>query len=211
MSGRVSGRPEFRWKTAGKRLILLLPLLVLFLYACGRNGASGSIPAGSGAETAIAGSTAAEHSAEFSSAAASDTSAAFGSSAEPEESSGAAEKAPAAVSESGSYTEKEDVALYIRTYGKLPGNFITKAEARKLGWPGGDLTDYAPGKCIGGDYFGNHEGKLPKARNRKYYECDIGTLGQKKRGARRIIYSNDGLIYYTGDHYESYTLLYGDP
>ena len=113
--------------------------------------------------------------------------------------------------EDGSYTAKEDVALYIHTYGKLPGNFITKDEARDLGWEGGGLEDYAPGKCIGGDRFGNYEGLLPDAPGRSWTECDIGTLGKDSRGAKRIVFSNDGLIYYTDDHYESFELLYGEP
>lgn len=116
-----------------------------------------------------------------------------------------------AIEENGSYTCKEDVALYIHTYGALPGNFITKKEARDLGWEGGGLEEYAPGKCIGGDRFGNYEGLLPKADGRKYTECDIDTLGGDSRGAKRIVFSNDGLIYYTDDHYESFELLYGEP
>ena len=110
----------------------------------------------------------------------------------------------------GTYTSKEDVALYIHQYGCLPGNFITKNEARQLGWKSGSLEKYAPGKCIGGDRFGNYEGLLPKASGRTYTECDIDTLGAKSRGAKRIVFSNDGLIYYTDDHYESFTLLYGE-
>lgn len=110
----------------------------------------------------------------------------------------------------GSYTTKEDVMNYLIQYGELPGNFITKKEAKALGWPGGNLEPYAPGKCIGGDYYGNYEGLLPKAKGRKYTECDINTLGKSKRGAERIIFSNDGLIYYTNDHYESFELLYGE-
>ena len=78
----------------------------------------------------------------------------------------------AAIDANGSYTSKDDVALYIHTYGTLPGNFITKKEAQALGWPGGGLDAYAPGKCIGGDYFGNYEGKLPDGN---YHECDIAT------------------------------------
>ena len=112
--------------------------------------------------------------------------------------------------EDGSYDSKEDVALYIHIYGKLPPNYMTKAEAKELGWEGGSLEQYAPGKCIGGDRFGNYEGLLPKAEGRTYTECDIGTLGQSSRGAKRIVFSNDGLVYYTGDHYESFTLLYGE-
>ncbi|MBQ7700172.1 MAG: ribonuclease [Clostridia bacterium] len=108
----------------------------------------------------------------------------------------------------GSYTRKEDVALYLKFYGKLPSNFITKEDAKKLGWPGGGLDGYADGKCIGGDYFGNYDGKLPKKQGRKYYECDIDTLGADSRGDKRIVYSNDGLIFYTGDHYETFEQLY---
>lgn len=106
----------------------------------------------------------------------------------------------------GSYTSMEDVALYLHLYGKLPDNFITKKEAQKLGWEGGSLEPYAPGKCIGGDRFGNYEGLLPK--DKSYHECDIDTLGASKRGAKRIVYSNDGYIYYTDDHYDSFELIY---
>ncbi|MGN0648969.1 MAG: ribonuclease domain-containing protein [Oscillospiraceae bacterium] len=116
----------------------------------------------------------------------------------------------AAIDEHGTYTTKDDVALYIHTYNKLPDNFITKKEAEALGWPGGELEKYAPGKCIGGSYFGNYEKLLPTKKGREYHECDIDTLGAKSRGAKRIVYSNDGLIYYTEDHYESFELLYGE-
>ena len=119
------------------------------------------------------------------------------------------EDGTALISADGSYTTKDDVALYIHTYGCLPGNFITKDEARELGWEGGGLEDYAPGMCIGGDRFGNYEGLLPE--DREYTECDIDTLGKEKRGAKRIVFSEDGLIYYTEDHYESFELLYGEP
>ena len=106
-------------------------------------------------------------------------------------------------------TSKDEVAAYIRDNGCLPDNFITKAEARELGWNGGSLEPYAPGMCIGGDRFGNYEGLLPEKGGRTYYECDIDTLGAETRGAKRIVYSSDGLIYYTEDHYESFELLYG--
>ncbi len=108
----------------------------------------------------------------------------------------------------GWYSSKDEVALYIHLYGKLPGNFITKAEAQKLGWTSGGLDKYAKGKSIGGDSFGNFEGRLPKAKGRKYTECDIDTAGAKSRGAKRIVFSNDGLIFYTDDHYETFTQLY---
>ena len=107
----------------------------------------------------------------------------------------------------GSYTSKEEVALYIHLYGELPMNFMTKKHAKALGWEGGSLEPIAPGMSIGGDYFGNYEGLLPEGR--EYTECDIDTRGKDSRGAKRIIFSDDGLIYYTEDHYESFELLYG--
>ena len=116
----------------------------------------------------------------------------------------------AAIDENGSYDDRDNVALYIHTYGKLPPNYISKAEAQDLGWENGSVEKYAPGKCIGGAKFGNYEGLLPKKDGRQYYECDIDTLGENSRGAKRIVYSNDGLVYYTDDHYESFTLLYGE-
>ena len=118
--------------------------------------------------------------------------------------------APVALREDGEYTSAEDVALYLHLYAHLPQNFITKKDARALGWNGGGLDDYADGKCIGGDRFGNYEGLLPDAPGREYHECDIDTLHAASRGAKRIVYSNDGLIYYTEDHYESFVLLYGE-
>lgn len=121
-----------------------------------------------------------------------------------------AELEQAAIDEDGEYTSREEVALYIHTYGKLPQNFIKKNEAKKLGWEGGSLEPYAPGRSIGGDRFGNYEGLLPEAEGRRYTECDIDTMGRSSRGAKRIVFSNDGLIYYTGDHYKSFELLYGE-
>ena len=100
------------------------------------------------------------------------------------------------VKEDGVYDSKEEVALYLITYNKLPSNYVTKYEARKAGWEGGSVEPYFPGCCIGGDSFANREGLLPSKK--------------KTRGDERIIYSNDGLIYYTDDHYESFVLLYGE-
>lgn len=114
------------------------------------------------------------------------------------------------IDEDGYYYSKDDVALYIHTYQKLPPNFITKSEAEGYGWSGGSVEPYYDGGAIGGDRFGNREGLLPKKDGRVYFECDIDTLGKSSRGAKRIVYSNDGLIYYTDDHYESFTLLYGE-
>lgn len=113
------------------------------------------------------------------------------------------------IDKQGSYTSPEDVAEYIHTFGTLPGNFITKDEAKALGWDSkaGNLWDVAPGKSIGGDRFGNYEGLLPSAEDRKYTECDVNYSGGY-RGAERIIFSDDGLIYYTVDHYETFEQLY---
>ena len=122
----------------------------------------------------------------------------------------AQEEETPAIEEDGTYTTKEDVVRYIHTYGHLPENFITKKQAQALGWEGGSLEPYAPGKCIGGSRFGNYEGTLPEKDGRTYTECDIDTLGASKRGGKRIVFSNDGLIYYTEDHYETFELLYGE-
>ena len=122
----------------------------------------------------------------------------------------APETEPPKIDENGVFTSKDDVALYIHTYGKLPKNFITKSQAQKAGWEGGGLDSIKSlyGKCIGGDTFGNREKLLPTKSGRKYYECDIDTLHAKARGVKRIVFSNDGLIYYTDDHYETFTKLY---
>ena len=117
-----------------------------------------------------------------------------------------------ALAEDGWYYSRDDVALYLHTYNHLPTNYLTKNEAEALGWNNkeGNLWDVADGCCIGGNRFGNYEGKLPEKKGREYTECDIDTLGKKSRGAKRIVFSNDGLIYYTGDHYETFELLYGE-
>ena len=105
----------------------------------------------------------------------------------------------------GEYNSKEDVAAYIRQFkGSLPRNFITKSAARTLGWNGGPLEPYAPGKSIGGDRFGNYEQRLPRLKGGSYKECDIDTKG-RPRGAKRLVFTQDGLrIYYTGDHYKTF-------
>ena len=111
------------------------------------------------------------------------------------------------IEEDGWYYSTEDVALYLYTYGELPENFITKKEAQKLGWDNkkGNLWEVADGMCIGGDHFGNYEGLLPEEDD--YTECDVNYEGGY-RGAERIIFSDDGDIYYTGDHYKTFEQLY---
>ena len=175
--------------------MLLAMVLALTLTACGGSQTPAEVPETQPevVETAPEQETQAEEAAE-----------------EPAEVPDTPDSEAETLSEDGTYTTKEDVALYIHLYGHLPDNFITKKEAEKLGWPGGSLEPYAPGMCIGGSRFGNYEGLLPEAEGRSYTECDIDTLGAKSRGAKRIVFSNDGLIYYTEDHYASFELLYGE-
>ena len=117
--------------------------------------------------------------------------------------------ASTSVTESGEYSDKESVALYIHLYGHLPGNYISKTKARKAGWVNteGNLWDVLPGMSIGGSEFYNDEGKLPEAQGRRWTECDIDYQGGY-RNEKRIVFSNDGLVFYTGDHYNTFEQLY---
>lgn len=106
------------------------------------------------------------------------------------------------------YTDKDHVAAYIHIYRKLPPNYITKAEAKQLGWKDkGTLDQVAPGKSIGGDRFSNYEKILPDAPGRNWKECDIDYV-KGNRNAKRICFSNDGLIYYTSSHYQDFEKIY---
>lgn len=109
----------------------------------------------------------------------------------------------------GVYSTPEDVAKYIHTYNKLPKNFITKKKAILMGWESdkGNLWEVSDQLSIGGDIFGNREGKLPSEKGRKWYECDVNYKGGY-RNSERILYASDGLIYYTNDHYETFKQLY---
>jgi len=109
----------------------------------------------------------------------------------------------------GPIIEPQAIADYIFEHGKLPDNFITKKEAQNLGWDSSYnyVSDVAPGKSIGGDRFGNYEGLLPSKKGRTWYEADCYYTGGK-RNAYRILFSNDGLVYYTDDHYESFTQMF---
>jgi len=184
-------------KKSIKRIsVLLIVFLLLFCAACGKKGKKTDVANASTTQSVTEKTTVEETTAE--------TKGETKTTAKSTEKSTTKSK----ITENGSYTSKEDVALYIHTYGKLPSNYITKEEAEKLGWSGGSLEKYAPGKSIGGSYFGNYEKKLPTKSGRKYTECDIDTKGASSRGAKRIVFSNDGLIYYTEDHYETFELLY---
>lgn len=109
------------------------------------------------------------------------------------------------VEEGGRYDTMEEVAIYLTFFDELPENYITKKEAQALGWDNrkGNLWKVADGCSIGGDRFGNYEGLLPDAKGRRWTECDIGFDGGYRNG-QRIVFSNDGLIYYTADHYQSF-------
>lgn len=126
----------------------------------------------------------------------------------------AALKDQISLSEDGSYYSTEDVSAYLYKYGHLPDNYITKSLAQASGWTGGSLEAIMPGYAIGGDRFhDSYRSDLPlaKATGRYYRECDVNTQGKPDRGLERLIYSNDGLVYYTPDHYQSVILLYGTP
>lgn len=103
----------------------------------------------------------------------------------------------------GHYTSKNDVALYIHLYHRLPGNYITKSQGDRQY---GDYHNIPTSMNIGGDVFKNREKLLPSGYT--YYECDIGTRGGSNRGARRIVFTTSGIVYYTSDHYKSFTRLY---
>lgn len=111
----------------------------------------------------------------------------------------------------GPITDVQSIADYLFANGCLPDNFMTKKDAKALGWPGGDLYRYAPGMCIGGDYFGNYEGVLPtkdeNGRKITYHECDVNYHGGS-RGADRIVFSSNGHVYYTADHYNTFTEIF---
>ena len=170
-------------------LLILILVLAFFLYPAGNNPASpAAAPAAETVDTLNLVSSVSPSSAPASSGKES------GQASQGSGTTAASAKDEELLPEDGSYTTKEDVALYLHQYGHLPSNFITKKEAREAGWPGGSLEEYFPGMCIGGDFFGNYEGLLPKAKGRTWKECDIDTLGKRARGPKRIIFSNDGLI-----------------
>lgn len=119
------------------------------------------------------------------------------------------EKAVPAEERAGPIIEPQAIADYLFAYGKLPDNFITKKKAQDLGWDStrNYVSDVAPGKSIGGDRFGNYEGVLPKVKGRTYYEADC-YYTKGKRTAERIVYSSDGHVWYTEDHYVTFTELF---
>lgn len=111
--------------------------------------------------------------------------------------------------EDGVYTAKDEVAFYIDTYQKLPSNYITEQEAVEMGWDpvNGDLSKIAPGMSIGGDPYENENKMLPEKEGRHFYICDV-EYEQGARNDQRIIYSDDGLVFYTEDYCKTFVQLY---
>ena len=103
----------------------------------------------------------------------------------------------------------QELADYIFEHGELPDGFIRKKDAHALGWDSSynHVSDVAPDMSIGGDYYGNYEERLPVVRGRKYYEADCYYRGGR-RNAYRIIYSNDGHVWFTEDHYNTFVELF---
>ncbi|MDQ8748235.1 ribonuclease [Elizabethkingia miricola] len=112
----------------------------------------------------------------------------------------------AAASDIYQLTNEDVVVDYVKKNKKLPNYYVTKSAAQKAGWVAskGNLCTVLPGKAIGGDVFGNREGLLPKKTNRTYYEADLN-YNCRNRNADRLIMSNDGLVYVTKDHYQTFT------
>lgn len=100
-------------------------------------------------------------------------------------------------------TEEKKVISYVKQNHKLPDYYITKNEARKQGWnpSRGNLCEVLPGRAIGGDKFSNREGNLPKGE--QYFEADVN-YNCGNRNADRIVFTKDGDVYLTKNHYKSF-------
>lgn len=116
---------------------------------------------------------------------------------------------PAVTVTPGPMDAAQELADYIFEHGELPENYIRKKDAEAQGWKTTYryVGDIGPGITIGGDYFGNYEKLLPVVKGRKYYEADCFYQGGP-RNEYRIIFSNDGHVWYTGDHYNTFTELF---
>ena len=116
----------------------------------------------------------------------------------------------ATLQKDGHYTARDDVVLYLTTYGTLPENYITEEEARALGWTGDNLEEVAPGCSLGGDVFTDVENLT--FQNLKYLVCDVDAAGQEERGQKRLVYADDlSYIYYTENGGETFQLVYRAP
>lgn len=106
-------------------------------------------------------------------------------------------------------TRADLVADYLHSYQYLPDYYIKKSHARQLGWQPskGNLCEVLPGKAIGGDHFSNREAKLPNKTGRQWFEADVN-YQCGRRSTDRLLYSSDGLIFVTQDHYRSFRRLF---
>ena len=102
-------------------------------------------------------------------------------------------------------TNDEIVVKYLKEHGELPDYYITKSEAKSLGWvpSKGNLCEVAPGRAIGGDIWTNRQKSLPTKSGRKYFEADLN-YNCGNRNADRVVFSNDGLVFVTHDHYRNF-------
>lgn len=102
-------------------------------------------------------------------------------------------------------TREEVVVAYLKQHRDLPEYYINKKTARQLGWNAGagNLCRVLPGKAIGGDIFFNREKKLPEQKGRIWREADIN-YNCGNRNSQRLLFSNDGLIFATYNHYKSF-------
>lgn len=93
----------------------------------------------------------------------------------------------------------------LKYHGALPDYYIEKSVAVRLGYSAssGNLSEVAPGKTLSRGIYKNSNGHLPSAYGRIWYEADINYSGGF-RGTERILFSNDGLIFVTYDHYETF-------
>ena len=102
-------------------------------------------------------------------------------------------------------TQENIVIPYIKKHGELPDYYITKSEAKSLGWvpSKGNLCEVAPRKAIGGDIWTNRQKSLPTKSGRRYFEADLN-FNCGNRNADRVVFSNDGLVFVTHDHYKNF-------
>lgn len=207
-SANNTSRPDFRTRVIAFALVLVVGFVMGWVNGRGGQGsgdAASGIVAAQRQESAAQGADADATSGQE---AASAQDAQADSSSQDDATATAPTRGPT-VEEDGWYTSRDEVALYIHTYGRLPDNFISKTRARERGWVAseGNLDEVCPGMSIGGSRYYNDDGQLPDKGGRRWTECDINYTGGF-RGAERIVFSSDGLIYYTGDHYETFERLY---
>ena len=114
---------------------------------------------------------------------------------------------PMRTKEVGTATDKgfDGADAWLLYRNRLPDYYVTKDVAKAYGYrrKKNNLADVLPGHMIGGDVFLDKLGKLPHILGRTWYEADIDyTYG--KRNLKRVLYSNDGLVFVSEDHYQTF-------